>query len=52
MFRDYRISLKQAKEPLPPKDDMMEFDVRTNTKELENILKLQGLPSDLQEKVK
>ena len=31
--------------------DVMEFDVRTNTKELEKNLKLQGFPSDLQDKV-
>ena len=30
----------------------MEVDVQTNTKELENNLKLQGLLSDLQDKVK
>ena len=30
----------------------MEFDARTNTKELEKNLKLQDYPSDLQEKVK
>ena len=30
----------------------MEFDVQSNTKELEKNLKLQGWPSDLQDKVK
>ena len=30
----------------------MEFDVQTNTKELENNLKIQGRPSELQYKVK
>ena len=30
----------------------MEFDVRTSTKSLEKNLKLQGCPSDLQEKFK
>ena len=52
MFRDYGRSLKQEKEPLPPGDDVMEFDVITNTEDPENNLKLQGFPSDLQDKVK
>ena len=42
MFRYYGISLKQAKDPLPPRDDVTEFDVLSNTKELEKNLKLQG----------
>ena len=46
------ISLKQSKEPLPPIDDVMEFNMINNTKELEENLKLQGCPSDLQYKVK
>ena len=29
VFRDYRRSLNQAKDPLTPGDDMMEFDVKT-----------------------
>ena len=32
--------------------DVVEFDVQTNSKELENNLKLQGCPSDIQEKFK
>ena len=52
VFRDYRISLNKSKEPLPPRDNMMEFDVQTNTKELYKNLKIQGCPSDLQDKVK
>ena len=51
VFIDYGRSLKQEKEPLPPRDDVMEFDVITNTKELKNNLRLQGFPSDLQDKV-
>ena len=35
VFRDYEISLKQAKDPLQPRYDVMEFDVLNNTKELE-----------------
>ena len=31
---------------------MMEFDVQTNINDLGNNLKLQGYPSDLQDKVK
>ena len=42
VFRDYRRYLKQAKESLPPRDYMVELDVQTNTKELENNLKLKG----------
>ena len=34
VFRDYRRFLKQTNDPLPPRYGMMEFDVRTNTKEL------------------
>ena len=52
VFRDFGRSLKQAKDPLQPRDDVMEFNVQTNTKELENNLKLQGWPNDLQDKVK
>ena len=52
MFRDYVKSLKQAKYPLPPRDDVMEFNVQTNIDDLEKNLKPQGLSSDLQEKVK
>ena len=52
VFRYFGISLKQAKEPLPHRDDIMEFDVKTNTKELEKNIKLKGCSSDLQEKVK
>ena len=42
VFRDYGRSLKQEKYSLPPMDDVIEFDVQTNTKELEKNLKLQG----------
>ena len=45
VFRYYGRSLKQKKDPLPPRDNLMEFNVRTNTKELEKKLKLQGCPS-------
>ena len=51
VFRDCGRLLKQAKDPQPTRDDVMEFDVQTNTKELDNTLKLQGCPSDLQYKV-
>ena len=52
VFRDYRRSLEEAKYFLPPRYCVMESDVRTNTKELEKNLKLQGFPSNLQDKVK
>ena len=52
VLRDYRISLNQEKDPLPPRDDVIEFYVKTNTKALENNLIPQGCPSDLQDKVK
>ena len=52
MLRDYGISLKKGKDPIPPRDDVMEFDVQSNTKELEKNIKLQGFPSNLQDKVK
>ena len=52
VFRDYGRSLKQSKYPLPPRDVVMEFNVQTNTKELEKNLKIQGCPSDLQNKGK
>ena len=45
VFRDYARSIKQANYPLPPRDDVMEFGLQTNKKELENNLKLQDLPS-------
>ena len=52
MFRDYIRSLKQAKDPLPPRYNVMKFGVQTNTKELDKNIKLQGLPGDLKDKVK
>ena len=52
MFIDHGRYLKQEKYLLPPRGDVMEFYVQTNTKDLEKNLKLQGLPSDLQEKFK
>ena len=52
MFIDCGVSLKQTQDSLPHRDDVVEFDVQTNTKELEKNWKLQGFPSDLQDKVK
>ena len=34
VLKDYGISLKKAKDPLPLRDDVMKFDVQTNTMEL------------------
>ena len=44
VFIYYGRSLKQKKYPLPPRDDVMEFNVKTNTKMLENIFNTTGLP--------
>ena len=52
MLRDYGRYLKQGKDLLPPRDDVLQFDVWTNSKELEKNLHLQRYPSDLLEKVK
>ena len=42
----------QSNDPLPSRNYTTGFYVQTNTKELERNLKLQGCPSDLQDKVK
>ena len=47
-----RETLKASKGPLPPRDDVVEFYVQTNTKELEKNLELQGCLSELRDKVK
>ena len=47
----YERSSKQGKDPIPPMDNDIEFDVQTNKKELEKNLKLQWWSSDLQDKV-
>ena len=52
VFGDYGRSLKKKKDPLPPRDGMVEFDMRTNAKELEKNIKLQGCTSDPQNDVK
>ena len=52
VFRDYGRFLNQAKCPLPHRDYVMEFDMQINTKKLERNIKLQGCPSDLNDKVK
>ena len=49
MFSDYGRSLKQAIYPLPLMDNVVVFDVRTNTKEFDNNIDLQVLPNDLQD---
>ena len=40
VFIDYEISLNKAKDPLPPMNDVVEFYVWTNTKDLEKNIKL------------
>ena len=52
MFRDYGRLLNQKKYPLPTRDDEVDFDVRIDSKEFENNIKLQGCPSGMQDKVK
>ena len=52
VFRDYGRSLNQEKYILPPRDGVMEFEVRTNTKHSEKNLKQQGCSSYLQDNVK
>ena len=32
VFRYYRSSVKQAKNPLPPRENVMKFNLRTNIK--------------------
>ena len=51
LFRDYMRYLKQEKDPLPPGDDVMEFDMQKNTRELDKNLKPRIFPSDLQDMV-
>ena len=52
MFRDYRISLNKENYPLPPREDAVEFYVRTNAKYYEKNLKAEVCLSDLQENAK
>ena len=52
VFRYYRRPLKQAKDTLPPRDDVVECYAHTNTKDLEKNIKLQVCTIDLQYKVK
>ena len=44
--------MNQAKEPLPPRDYVVEFNVRTDAKESGKKLKLQGCPGNLKNKFK
>ena len=46
VLRDYGRSIKQEKGPLPPRDDVVEFDVWNNAKELDNNMKLQVCPNE------
>ena len=41
VFRDYRRPLKQEKDPIQPRDYVAEFNVRTNTDNLDKNIKLQ-----------
>ena len=44
--------LKAGKGPLPHRNNVMEFDLQINIKELKKNLKIQVCPSNLQDKVK
>ena len=46
-FRDYGRYLNKANDTLTTRNYVMEFDMWTNTKELEENIKIQGYPSDL-----
>ena len=50
LFRYQRIYLNQAKEHLTTRDDVVDLYMRTDKKELEKNIKLQGLLSNLQVK--
>ena len=52
MLRDYEGYLTQSKDPIPPRDYAAGFYVCTNTKELENNIKVQECPSESKYKVK
>ena len=52
VFRDYRGYLKKLKGPLPPRYDVVEFDMRTNANELDKNLKLELCFCEFQDKVK
>ena len=52
VFRDYGKSLNQEKEPLPPRDNVADFNLNTGANEFEKNLKLHGCPSYLREKFK
>ena len=42
VLRDHRISLKQIRNPLPPRENIIEFDFQINDEELEWNLKKKG----------
>ena len=52
MFKEYGCAAKQSVEELPPRDDVVEFEFRTDSAELEGNLKLSGCPPELQPKIK
>ena len=51
-FQRLQEILEAIKGSLTHRDDGVESDVQANVKELENHLKIQGFPIDLEEKVK
>ena len=42
VLRDHGISLKQIRNPLPPRENIIEFDFQINDEELEWNLKKKG----------
>ena len=52
MFRSYGRSVNKSKDPLSPKNDVVDLDVRTDTNNLDKNLKLRVYSSVLQDTVK
>ena len=52
MFKEYGCAAKQKVDELPPRDDVVEFELQTDSAELEGNLRLNGCPPELQPKIK
>ena len=52
MFKEYGCAAKQSIDKLPPRDDIVEFELCTDSAELEGNLRLSGCPPELQPKIK
>ena len=44
--------MKQESIPIQPRENMVDFDLRTYEKDMENNIKLQGFPGDLKKSPK